>query len=64
MPGCELVGSTNLVAGRTQLVALPEVILQAGPNLALKAGLQLGLNAETPELGLRVQLGWSWGKRQ
>jgi hypothetical protein len=33
-------------------------------HLEWKAGLQLGLNAETPELGLRVQLSWSWGKRR
>jgi hypothetical protein len=63
VPAFELLGSTNPVAGRTQLVVVPEVILRAGPNLELKAGLQVGLNAEAPELGLRVQLGWSWGKR-
>jgi hypothetical protein len=64
VPTFEFVGSTNAVVGRTQLVAVPEVILRAGPHLEWKAGLQLGLNAETPELGLRVQLGWSWGKRR
>jgi hypothetical protein len=64
VPVFEFVGSTNTIAGRTQLVGLPEVIFRAGPNLELKAGLQLGLNAEAPELGMRVQLGWFWGKRR
>jgi len=26
--------------------------------------LQLGLNARAPDLGMRVQLGWFWGKRR
>jgi hypothetical protein len=64
VPAFEFVGSTNTIAGRTQLAGLPEVIFRAGPNLELKAGLQLGLNARTPELGMRVQLDWFWGKRQ
>jgi hypothetical protein len=64
VPTFEFVGSTNTVVGQTQLVAVPEVILRAGPHLEWKAGLQLGLNAETPVLGLRVQVSWSWGKRR
>lgn len=63
-PAFELAGSTNTITGRTQLVALPEMILQAGPHLEWKVGLQRGLNAGTPHLGLRAQLGWFWGKRQ
>jgi hypothetical protein len=64
VPAFEFVGSTYTIAGRTQLAGLPELIFRPGPNLELKAGLLLGLNARTPELGLRVQLGWFWGKRQ
>jgi hypothetical protein len=64
VPAFEFVGSTNTIVGRTQLVGLPEVIFRTGPNLELKAGLQVGLNALAPELGIRVQLGWFWGKRQ
>jgi hypothetical protein len=64
VPAFEYVGSTNTIAGRTQLAGLPEVIFRAGLNLELKAGLQIGLNAQAPELGIRVQLGWFWGKRE
>jgi hypothetical protein len=64
VPAFEFVGSTNTIAGRTQLVGLPEVIFRTGPKLELKAGLQVGLNARAPELGIRVQLGWFWGKRR
>jgi hypothetical protein len=63
-PTFEFVGSTNPITDRTELVAVPEVILRAGPHLEWKTGLQLGLNAETPEFGLRAQLAWSWGKRE
>jgi len=63
-PTFEFVGSTNPITDRTQLVAVPEVILRAGPHLEWKTGLQVGLNAETPEFGLRAQLAWSWGKRE
>jgi hypothetical protein len=63
VPALEFVGSTYTIAERTQLAGLPELIFRAGPNLELKVGLQLGLNARTPELGLRGQLGWFWGKR-
>jgi hypothetical protein len=63
VPAFEFVGSTNTIAARTQLVALPEVIFRTGPNLEFKAGLQLGLNAGAPDLVLRVQMGWFWGKR-
>ena len=62
-PAFEFVGSTNPITDRTELVAVPEVILRAGPHLEWKTGLQVGLNAETPEFGLRAQLAWSWGKR-
>jgi hypothetical protein len=64
VPAFELVGSTNTITSRTQLIALPEIILRAGSHLECKAGLQLGLNAATPALGLRAQLAWSWGPRQ
>jgi hypothetical protein len=64
VPAFEFVGSTNTIAARTQLAGLPELIFRAGPNLELKAGLQLGLNARAPDLGIRVQLGWFWGKRR
>jgi hypothetical protein len=64
VPAFEFVGSTNTIAGRTQLVGLPEAIFRAGTNLELKAALQLGLNAHAPEVGMRVQLSWFWGKRQ
>ena len=64
VPAFEFVGSTNTIAGRTQLVGLPEAIFGIGPNLELKAALQLGLNARAPDLGMRVQLGWFWGKRR
>jgi hypothetical protein len=63
-PTFEFVGSTNPITDRTELVAVPEVILRAGPHLEWKTGLQVGLNAETPEFGLRAQLAWSWGKRE
>ena len=63
VPAFEFVGSSNTIAGRTQLAGLPELIFRAGPDLELKAGLQLGLNARTRELGMRVQVGWFWGKR-
>jgi len=64
VPGFELVGSTNTITGRTEVVAMPELILRAGPHLEWKAGLQVGLNAETPDLELRVQAAWFWGRRQ
>jgi hypothetical protein len=64
VPAFEFVGTTNTIAGRTQLVGLPEAIFGIGPNLELKAALQLGLNARAPDLGMRVQLGWFWGKRR
>ncbi len=64
VPALEVVGSTNTLTGRTQLVSLPEVILRMGKRLEGKAGLQVGLNPEAPGLGLRIQLGWFWGKRQ
>jgi hypothetical protein len=64
VPAVELVGSTNTIAGRTQLVALPEVIVRAGPHLEWKAGLQVGIDSVAPELGLRAQLAWFWGRRE
>jgi hypothetical protein len=63
VPAIEVVGSTNTLLGRTQLVSLPEVILRMGRRLEGKAGLQVGLNSETPRLGLRIQLAWFWGNR-
>jgi len=64
VPAFEFVGSTNTVAGRTELVALPEVIVQPGSHLEWKAGFQLGLNAEAPRLGFRAQVAWQWGKHE
>jgi hypothetical protein len=64
VPAFEVVGSTSLHTGRTEMVALPEMIFRAGTHLEAKAGLQVGLNAETPDFGLRAQFAWSWGKRK
>jgi hypothetical protein len=64
VPVLELVGSTDTLRARTQLIAQPEAILRAGTHLEGKAGLQLGLNSDTPALGLRVQLAWFWGPRR
>jgi hypothetical protein len=61
-PVFELVGSTNGFTGQTQLVAVPEMILRAGPHLEVKAALQLGLTAVTPAVGLRFELARMWGK--
>jgi hypothetical protein len=62
-PVFELVGSTNTITSRTQLVAQPEVILRTGQHVELKMGLQLGLNSRTPPVGVRAQFAWLWGKR-
>jgi hypothetical protein len=64
VPALEVVGSTNTLIGRTQLVSLPELILRMGQRLEGKTGLQVGLNPEAPRFGLRIQLAWFWGKRQ
>jgi hypothetical protein len=61
-PVFELVGSTNGFTGQTQLVAVPEMILRAGPHLEVKAALQLGLTAVTPAVGLRFELARMWGR--
>jgi hypothetical protein len=63
-PVFELVGSRNGFTGQTQLVALPEIILRAGPHLDVKVGLQLGLTAVTPAVGLRFELAATWGRRR
>jgi hypothetical protein len=63
VPAFELTGSTNTMTGRTELVALPEVLGAIGTHLEWKVGLQLGLIARTPRLGLRTQISWSWGGR-
>jgi hypothetical protein len=61
-PVFELVGSRNGFTGQTQMVALPEIILRAGPHLEVKAALQLGLTAVTPAVGLRFELARTWGE--
>ena len=63
VPAFEFVGSTNTLAVRTQLVSMPEVIVQMGQHWEAKTGLQVGLNPEAPRLGLHVQLAWFWGAR-
>jgi hypothetical protein len=64
VPLFELVGSTNMITGRTQLVAQPELVFRAGSHFELKAGLQRGLNPQTAHTGIRAQIGWFWGKRK
>ena len=64
VPVFELVGSTNTITSRTQVIAQPEVVVRYGPHWELKAGLQLGLNRLTPSAGIRMQLAWFWGKRE
>jgi hypothetical protein len=64
LPVFELVGSSSTITGRTQLVAQPELILPIGRHVELKGGLSLGLNSETPHIGLRTQVAWFWGKRK
>lgn len=63
IPTLELVGSTNTLTMRTQMVTQPEMILRVGTHLEWKAGLQLGLTSNAPPLGLRIQLAAFWGKR-
>jgi hypothetical protein len=64
LPVFELVGSSSTITGRTQLVGQPELIVPVGRHLELKGGLSLGLNSETPDIGLRTQVAWFWGKRK
>jgi hypothetical protein len=64
LPVFEFVGSSNTITGRTQLVGQPELIIPLGRHLELKGGLSLGLNSETPQAGLRAQVGWFWGSRK
>ncbi len=64
LPVFELVGSSNTITGRTQLVGQPELIVPIGRHFELKGGLSLGLNSETPHIGLRTQFAWFWGSRK
>lgn len=64
LPVFELAGSSSTITGRTQLVGQPEIIVPIGRHVELKAGLSLGLNSETPQLGLRTQVAWFWGTRK
>ena len=64
LPVFELVGSSNTITGRTQLIGQPELIVPIGRHFELKAGLSLGLNSETPHIGLRTQVAWFWGTRK
>jgi hypothetical protein len=64
LPVFEFVGSSNIITGRTQLVAQPELIVPIGRHFEFKGGLSLGLNSETPGVGFRTQFGWFWGKRK
>jgi hypothetical protein len=64
LPVFEFVGSSNTITGRTQLVGQPELIVPLGRHFELKAGLSLGLNSETPQIGLRAQVGWFLGPRK
>jgi hypothetical protein len=64
LPVFELVGSSNTITGRTQLVAQPELIVPVGRHFELKGGLSLGLNSETSHIGLRTQVAWFWGTRK
>jgi hypothetical protein len=63
VPVIELVGSTDTLRGRTQLVALPEMLVRLGAHLEGKAGLQLGLTSAAPPRGVRIQLAAFWGRR-
>jgi hypothetical protein len=63
-PVFEVVGSTNTISSRTQLVAQPEVVFRTGPHIELKAGVQLGLTSLTPPIGLHLQFAWLWGERR
>ena len=60
----EIAGSTNLLTGRTQIAALPEVVFRAGRHFEWKAGFQKGLNAVTEAYGLRAQVAWFRGRRE
>jgi hypothetical protein len=64
LPVIELVGSTNTITGRTQLVGQPELIVPVGRHFELKGGVSLGLNSDTPHIGLRTQVAWFWGTRK
>jgi len=64
LPAFELVGSSNTITGRTQLVGQPELIVPVGRHFELKGGLSLGLNQGTPHIGLRTQVAWFWGSRK
>ena len=64
LPVFELAGSTSTITGRTQLVAQPELIVPIGRHVEFKGGLSLGLNSETPHIGLRTQVAWFWGNRK
>jgi len=64
LPVFELVGSSNTITARTQLVGQPELIVPVGRHFELKGGLSLGLNSETPHIALRTQVAWFWGTRK
>jgi len=64
LPVFEVAGSSSTITGRTQLVGQPELIVPIGRHFELKGGLSLGLNPETPHIGLRTQVAWFWGKRK
>ena len=64
LPVFEVVGSSSAITGRTQLVGQPELIVPIGRHVELKGGLSLGLNSETPHIGLRTQVAWFWGTRK
>ncbi len=61
-PVLEVVGEREFTEGVTRLAVVPEVILSPNHSWEIKAGIPLGATADTPDVGLQVQITWKFGK--
>lgn len=61
-PTLELLGSTDTNTRQTVLLAQPEMIYYVNRHWELKLGLPIGLTRASPGIGVRVQVGWVFGR--
>ncbi len=61
-PGVELLGETDTATGHTELVVQPEMIFFGNARWELKAGVPIGLTRSSPNIGVRAQVTWIFGR--
>lgn len=60
-PVVELIGEHDFHSSQTRSAVVPEIIYAPNHRWEIKAGVPLGVTAETPDIGVQLQVTWKFG---